>query len=761
MQDPSFGVPNPLAQHVHLVSNYNFPYAPRLSLTQAFETLFKAPQIVKQHATMSWKYFNPPPRDGETFLTWISPRYNDQYPSDGYIWAGQEERVFQEMNGYTIEIAIQHAGYQPRQDAVANHRRARYRLVQKNPNVNAPPPDRNLWLVHYGPSEPQRMMQPSQIPISRLQQVQLAQRSQIESQGPLEQNQFMLHDRERWPMLKAGRPGSQGVMPGQPGMPPNAMAHMANPRFGGQHYQQQAQAAVGPSPAKRQRTSMTGAPQTGAQLPEYHDLDAEDEFALGDYLDTLSQRDVSKARYIQHHEWMEEVFSSPFATSQIEPVYLGFGLMGELAGLTKGVFETVEKAAKQYHDSAKAEDQVVVPAKVSPDQAKDFEKKVNEYLNEGQAQIKKMKEEHAKKIEEWRKGKTITKAEKRLRNARWADDPSRKTVLNGLASGKESAEPAESVVKEIENSFGSAIVSKPLNNLVERGGLKEKVVQPEPEPATNDNLDHANQDQNGPQDPMQLPAPAQDHQTYQQPSPQTQPHIQQPQANQPQPSMNQQPQRQAQQQQQMAQQQTTGQSTPSAQPQQSIEDTAMDFPTDDQLETMDTSNFEMEDIDMDIGDNTDFNFNDTLDTSTPQNTSAPAANPDTTSTTQAPPAPQPPQTTTQSPAPQQSLDPTTASTNQQPDTNPSGGDLSFHPTPGDNSAFDEFTAGDGFVDFGDGDDNLGDGAGGLGETPGGGIDLDLGMEGSAFGDAFHGSLGGSGAGTPGQGGAGAEGSGGA
>ncbi|KAG8629564.1 hypothetical protein KVT40_003429 [Elsinoe batatas] len=739
MQDPSYGVPNPLAQHVHLVSNYNFPFSARLSLGQAFETLFKAPQIVKQHATMSWKYFNPPPRDGETFLTWISPRYNDVYPSDGYIWAGQEERVFQEMNGYTIEIAVQHAGYQPRHDAVANHRRARYRLVQKNPNVNAPPPDRNLWLVHYGPAEPQRMMQPSQIPISRLQQVQLAQRSQIESQGPLEQNQFMLHDRDRWPVLKGGRPGSQGVMPGQPGMPPNAMAHMANPRFGGQHYQQQAQAAVGPSPAKRQRTSMAAGPQAGPQLPEYHDLDAEDEFALGDYLDTLSQREVSKARYIQHHEWMEEVFSSPYAINQLEPVYLGFGLMGELAGLTKGVFETVEKAAKQYHESAKAEDQLVTPARVSADQVKDFETKVNTFLDEGQAQIKKMKDDHAKKMEEWRNGKTIIKAEKRLRNARWVEDGARQSSLNGLVGGREAAEPADVIVKEVETSLGSSIVSKPVNNLVERGGLKEKVAQPEPEPVTNGTHDQFN---GAAHHQMQIAETNLQQQAPQGLSGQSQSSTQQPppaQVGQAAPQQQQPPQQQN--------PSATAQPPAPSEPQQSIEDTAMDFPTDD-LETMDTSNFEMEDIDMDIGDNTDFNFNDTLDTSTPQNTSMPATSAQTNPAQ--PPVPSTQTGTTQSvPAPQQGLDRSTATGGQGTD----GADLSFHPTPGDNSAFDEFTAGDGFVDFGDGDDNLGgSGPGSLGQTPGGGLDLDLGLEGSAFVDAFHGSLGGSGAGTPGQGG---------
>ncbi|TKX21598.1 hypothetical protein C1H76_6094 [Elsinoe australis] len=783
MQDPSYGVPNHLAQHVHLVSNQQFPFVGRMHIQQAFKYLFDAPQVVKQHATMSWRYLTAP-RDGTVFLTWISPRYNEQFPSDGFLWAGPEERMVQEISGYTIEIAVQHAGYQPQVDSLANHRRTRYRLVQKNPNVNANPPDRNLWLVHYSQAEPNRTLQAGQVQVSRLQQVQIQQRALIEREGQLEHKEFMLHDRDRWPTLRTMRPGSQGMVQGQGNMPPNAMAHMGNPRFGGQHYQQQAQAAVGPSPAKRQRTSMTGAPQAVAQMPEYQDLDVEEEYALGDYLDVLSQRDVSKARYVQHHEWMEEVFSSPYAANQIEPVYLGFGLMGELSGLTKGVFETVEKAAKQYYENAKVEDQSVVQAKISPDQVKDFEKKVNEYLDDGQAEIKRMKEEHAKRMEEWRKGKSITKAEKRLRNARWVEDGTRQSPLNGFASGRGSAEKADDIVKEVETSLGTSIVGKPVSKMVEKGGFKEKIVQPEPEPepapVSNGNFEHMNGQNAGVQNPMQMSETARMQQTLQQQQEQHQqqqpPAPQQLQQPPQQPSAGQQPPINAAQQQPQQQQQQQPPSQPSAppQPQSSMPDTTMDFPTDDNLDTMDTSNFEMEDIDMDIGSNVEINFNDSLDTSTPQNTSSGpgTAGHDASAPAQSalPSSTQPTQTaTTQSaPAPQQSLDGATSgapgqqqqqsqqqgNANQVAASSSAGGgagDLSFHPTPGDDSAFDEFTAGDGFVDFGDGDEGLGGDMGGAGD----GIDLDLGMEGSAFGDAFGGgnSLGGSGAGTPGQGGA--------
>lgn len=91
------------AQHVHLVSNQQFPFVGRMHIQQAFKYLFDAPQVVKQHATMSWRYLTAP-RDGTVFLTWISPRYNEQFPSDGFLWAGPEERMVQEISGYVRYI---------------------------------------------------------------------------------------------------------------------------------------------------------------------------------------------------------------------------------------------------------------------------------------------------------------------------------------------------------------------------------------------------------------------------------------------------------------------------------------------------------------------------------------------------------------------------------------------------------------------------------------------------------------------------------
>ena len=71
-----------------------------MQLDVAFQRLYEAPKVVKEMAPMSWQYLAPPPQDGTVFLTWIGPRLQNQFPSDGYIWPGPEERQLQDFGGY-------------------------------------------------------------------------------------------------------------------------------------------------------------------------------------------------------------------------------------------------------------------------------------------------------------------------------------------------------------------------------------------------------------------------------------------------------------------------------------------------------------------------------------------------------------------------------------------------------------------------------------------------------------------------------------
>jgi len=151
----------------------------------------------------------------------------------------------------------------------------------------------------------------------------------------------MLHDRNSWPSVTFGL---NHQMPPKPQS--NARGPMGTPNRG---YPTTPQAP----PNKRQKLPHQGTPQPGpsnmgqhpppAPAAGHHDpavtIDEEEDTSRGDMLDHLTPREISQARYTQHHEWMEEVLGSVYPVSKIRPVELGLGLRGELEEMTKGLFE--------------------------------------------------------------------------------------------------------------------------------------------------------------------------------------------------------------------------------------------------------------------------------------------------------------------------------------------------------------------------------------------------------------------------------------
>jgi len=577
----------------------------------------------------------------------------------------------------------QHAGFKPGAEAVACHARKRYRLVAKHPTTNANPPDTHLWIVHYGPSDQNRLVPANQVPITQQMRDQMQARQWIESQGRLERQDFMLHDRDKWPQVKFG---ARGMQPGQVygqnqygGQ--NPMASVGNPRFSGQFYQQGQQGVAGPSPAKRQRPNppaqlpptATAAVAVAAQQQPDSTIEIEEDVTVGDYLDLLTQRDISLTRYMQHHEWMEEVYSSPYATGQIIPTDLGFGLMGELAGLTEGVFETLVMG----QEKARADGEEGMALKqVKPEQLTTFEKRVNEYLENGQSELQRMKDEHAKKMGELKRSKKLLQAEKRLRGG-----------LNDDGRGQANVQQADddAVTKEIEGLLGVSIQTQKEARMVERGGLRERVKpQPQPLAATEqisgNAMDTVAQDGQG---TLQHNPAADAHPNV--PPPQMDgpsENVQQP-ANTDQPMLRQEVQ-QAQNDQQPQQQQETKPDVPD----QGLED----------METLNEDNFQLEGMDLDMGDS-QFDLEDM------------SAGQDQSYMQQAS-MTQPASATAPTPAANQGM-----STHDAPQSAPQGQDASEF------NNFDDFTAGDGLIDFEGGD--------------GGDLGLDLTMDNSAFGNAFH------------------------
>ena len=463
--------------HVHLISLHRFPLIASLNFEQAFRYLIDAPSIVKQIAPMSWNYVQAP-QDGTLWLEWIPQERNDHpFPSDGYVWGDPEQTYRQEIGGYTVELKVHTIGYRPGHDQFAQHARTRYHFVSKDPAVNAPPPDPSLWIVHFHQGDQGRLIPVQQIPVAPAMQQSIVQRRWLESLGRLERRDFMLHDREHWPVLNLPG-GAQMQQPGAYGMNPMAAMHANQNRYPQAQYPQHG----GPPAAKRARTQ---APHTMPSTSDsVHDPTIEDEenTAMGDFFDHLTPRDISLARYMQHNRWMEEVFSSPYASNRIVPTDLGLGLMGELKGLTDGILEPPNLDFTDRPDSKpiKAKEAQLF-TNLKKEQVEEFEKRVEKHLQDGQAELERMKADHAAKMQEWRKVKALTQAENRLRRATWEEHDGTVTAFrlerpatNGHAEDGQSKESVEDVVKNVEDLLNARVVSHEHATLIAKGGLKEK-----------------------------------------------------------------------------------------------------------------------------------------------------------------------------------------------------------------------------------------------------------------------------------------------
>ncbi|KAK6423081.1 hypothetical protein LTR81_004338 [Elasticomyces elasticus] len=476
MNNPSQGLQAPLQNHVHLISGHRFPIIASLDLAQALIYLLDAPTIVKTIAPMSWTYVQAPP-DGTLWLEWLPPtRMETQtFSSDGYIWADAESTFRHDYKGYTIEVLKHTMGYRMNYDQIASHARTRFHIVAKNPSVNAAPPDPALWIVHYHQAD--RILPASQAPFPPQMQQIMQERKWLESQGKLEKRDFMLHDRQSWPQITV--PASNGR--GQGGMQQQGMygqpgpSHIQQGRGGQPAYYPQQVASGQPPAAKRQRPNP---PVAGGSHDGVLDINIEEEenTTQGDFFDHLTTRDISMARYTQHHRWMEEVFSSPYASNQLVPADLGLGLMGELKGLTEGILEPPQVAEVAARPTKATEAQPFT--NLPQDQVAEFNRRVAKHLEEGKAEIERMKAEHEAKMSAWKKSGGVMKAEKRLRLATWEGHetavPTVFWVEGQAADGGEVKDTVQSLVQEVEGLLGMKIAPRKEAVVVEKGGLERE-----------------------------------------------------------------------------------------------------------------------------------------------------------------------------------------------------------------------------------------------------------------------------------------------
>lgn len=323
---------------------------------------------------------------------------------------------------------LQRAGYQARGEAMATHSRRRYRLLPGNPNLGLPNPDPSLWIIHYSKANPRDHLPAASIPIMPFVQAQIQQRRMIQAQGPLMRKEFMLHDRSNWPIIAAPQGMARPGAPGQMAMP-----------------------------GHRRGTSVGGNEVS---------LEEEEDVSRGDILDFMTPREISRQRYEQHHEWMEEVLESPYNTLHIVPTDLGLGRKGDLEELTEDFFDAPISTQHNSDDNG-----IPRVGKMDAGKAEEFAKRANQKLADMQAELEKMKQRHAKRMEKLHRTTLLNSAEKKLRTAPL-------TFQTNTPSGEQSADATDEIVTNVEEAMDRKVERSPNVVCIERGGLEDRIVNP-------------------------------------------------------------------------------------------------------------------------------------------------------------------------------------------------------------------------------------------------------------------------------------------
>lgn len=463
--DPSLSVPQDLLPHVHLVSAFRYPSVSHINLQDAAKWLMNAPHVARDKAPFFWTYLDKPV-DGTVLMMWQPlQRMGSNFATDGFIWAPPEQMYKHDLgNGLILEIYYLKAGYLPG-ETHAQHARRRFRLV---PAPNTPmqhQPDPNLFIVHYGPCEPNDMVPVQMIPYDQRVHANMQQWQYLQRAGQIRRKEFMLSDRANWPSLPELTRQQTGPQPGPRGIP----QQMAYPPQG----------VAGP-PAKRARHSQSQPQQPLIQNapPADNPFDDDEDITRGDMFDHLSPREISLSRYAQNHEWMEEILSSPYRIYQITPADLNFGFKGPLATLTDGIF-----TAQSGDVVASAPDKPYV-GRLDAEKAKEFQKRVEEHLRRETESIEAMKAAHEKELAAMKKKSKLRTLEREVRRA--VDSGSELWKPHDGADIRDDSfkKTVEELVQEIESSTGRKIEEKPIVKRVQNGGYQppapEPVAPPQP-----------------------------------------------------------------------------------------------------------------------------------------------------------------------------------------------------------------------------------------------------------------------------------------
>lgn len=233
-----------------------------------------------------------------------------------------------------------------------------------------------------------------------------------------------------------------------------------------------------------------------------------------DYMDTLTPREISLARYVQHHDWLEEVLSSPYDTHQIIPPQLGIGRKGELESLTRDFFsaptspplpvEGDASSEKASHDEpANKDDSIPRVGRLEGTKANDFTSKAKLRLAELNTEMENLKRQHAKRMSKFSTAQTYKAAEQQLRTTTLE-------ILNSdiKAPVSDRAKALDELIASLERTEGKSI--RPVKGIacLQKGGQEEALVAASREDGQDYEMSES-LELDGVQIPTILPDPAQ------------------------------------------------------------------------------------------------------------------------------------------------------------------------------------------------------------------------------------------------------------
>ena len=307
-------------------------------------------------------------------------------------------------------------------------------------NPHLPTPDESLWLIQWtGIENPQDRIPTEKVALSP--EIKMLQTQRVfVGQQELVRKEFMLHDRGNWPKISLPRPPSVGFV----------QQNIAYPDMLGAPLEKRPQPVL----AGPQRSMAAGSSPNLTKSPKSNIRSGlEEDTAIGDVMDYLTPREISHARFTQHAEWMEELFSSPYETGCIVPSELGLGRKGELEGLTGAFFD----APTQVRTTAAGP-----VGRMEDDKADGFRRSVRESLARIDADIKEMKRKHAQEIAEIQNGSPAKQCLQQLQQG--SVIARRDYDFNGLLS-------------RFETSTGKNIKVVDKSKCIQQGGLMEQTLQ--------------------------------------------------------------------------------------------------------------------------------------------------------------------------------------------------------------------------------------------------------------------------------------------